>query len=614
MQYVQQSPAVPPLRSVTGRVFFLQAAIVTMFVCCTAATQVAFAQCDAIEAAERRSMAVAQASARSAGRRVVLSNPEAPQQLRPLTKLTRDAASVDHLLVTDVKGAHLTQHRLAGGARRSAVEAGRPPGEAHATAYDDDSLRGRVEATAPVTDHRGQVVAHVSAGTSIRSAFDRVRAQLLWTLTVGAAALVVVLYGTALIGRRLRAWRRGAARGETTLGYEHDGALLDPARAGALITDGDRLHEHALAVDLQRRLLPRTLPEQNALDVSYRYLPARSRVGGDWFDVIPLPGSRVALVVGDVVGHGLHAAAAMGRLRTAVHSFSTFDLPPNELLEHLDDLVGRIAQDEPGDGMVGATCLYVVYDPVTRHCSMARAGHPVPALVAPDGDLSFAEVPASPPLGVGGTAFETAELELARGTQLVLHTDGLINGRRRDMGEARELLRGALQGHPGRTPEESCRAVLRTLAPGHPEDDVALLIARTRALPREQVSGWDVPRDLAAVARIRKAATDKLDEWGLAELGFTTELVLSELVANAIRHGAEPIHVRLIYDRTLICEVADGSNTCPHLSHPADSAEGGRGLLLVSQMTDRWGTRYTSRGKVLWAEQTLPDAVEGPLA
>ncbi|MFF9511761.1 SpoIIE family protein phosphatase [Streptomyces sp. NPDC014724] len=388
------------------------------------------------------------------------------------------------------------------------------------------------------------------------------------------------------------------------------------ARASVSIDNARRYtREHAMAVALQRSLLPRELPEQSALEVAHRYLPAVSGVSGDWFDVIPLPGSRVALVVGDVVGHGLHAAATMGRLRTAVHNFSTLDLTPDEILSHLDDLVGRIDQEDVettvGAGVMGATCLYAIYDPVSRDCAMARAGHPPPALVRPDGGgVTFPDLPAGPPLGLGGMPFETAEMELEEGTQLVLYTDGLIEDRTRDIDEGIELLRRALASHPGRSPEESCRAVLDELLPGRPKDDVALLIARTRALPPDCVAEWDVPFDPAAVAGMRAAAIEKLDDWGLSALSFAMELVLSELVTNAIRHGSAPVTMRLLNDHGLTCEVADGSSTSPHLRYAAATDEGGRGLFLVAQLTERWGTRYTPQGKVIWAELSLPGSEE----
>ncbi|MET9830314.1 SpoIIE family protein phosphatase [Streptomyces sp. NPDC006385] len=395
------------------------------------------------------------------------------------------------------------------------------------------------------------------------------------------------------------------------------------ARAAVSMDNARRYtREHTLSVTLQRSLLPRALPDQSALDVAYRYLPAHAAqggVGGDWFDVIPLPGARVALVVGDVVGHGLHAAATMGRLRTAVHNFSTLDLPPDELLNHLDELVARIDQDEnegegQGEGapVTGATCLYAVYDPSSGLCTLSRAGHLEPAVVRPGGDVAFPAVPGGPPLGLAsGLPFESTELKLPEGSGLVLYTDGLVEDQGRDIDEGLQLLRGVLAAAPptgGRTPEETCKAVLAALLPERPRADVALVVARTRMLAADRTAGWDVPDDPSAVARVRAAATRTLDDWGLAEEAFTTELILSELVTNAIRHAAGPIRVRLIRDRALICEVYDGSSTAPHLRSAATTDEGGRGLFLVAQFAERWGTRYMAGGKVIWTEQPLADA------
>ncbi|MEW2286074.1 SpoIIE family protein phosphatase [Streptomyces sp. NPDC047841] len=383
------------------------------------------------------------------------------------------------------------------------------------------------------------------------------------------------------------------------------------ARAAVSIDNARRYtREHSMAVTLQRSLLPRTLPEQDALDLAYRYLPAQSGVGGDWFDVLPLSGARVALVVGDVVGHGLHAAATMGRLRTAVHNFSSLDLPPDELLSLLDELVGRLDQDDEtsvtGASVVtGATCLYAIYDPVSRLCTMARAGHPPPALVRPEGGVEFLDVPAGPPLGLGGLPFETAELELPEDSRLVLYTDGLVEDRERDIDEGLGLLRDALLRTPGASPEDTCRTVLDRL-PARPSDDVALIVARTRVLGDDRVAQWQVPSDPAAVSEVRDSVTRRLADWGLDELAFTTELILSELVTNAIRYGRPPIGVRLLRERTLICEVSDRSTTSPHLRYAASTDEGGRGLFLVAQLAGRWGTRYTPNGKVIWAEQPLP--------
>ncbi|MGV9556939.1 SpoIIE family protein phosphatase [Streptomyces sp. NPDC003401] len=402
-------------------------------------------------------------------------------------------------------------------------------------------------------------------------------------------------------------------RSERPQPFDHEEVALAEelvARAAVSIDNARRFtREHGMAVTLQRSLLPRTLPEQGALDVAYRYLPAQAGVGGDWFDVLPLSGARVALVVGDVVGHGLHAAATMGRLRTAVHNFSALDLAPEELLSLLDEMVARIDQDETADGtaapVAGATCLYAIYDPVSRCCAVARAGHPPPALVRPDGRVEFLDVPAGPPLGLGGLPFETAEVELPEGSRLVLYTDGLVEDRAQDIDTGLERLRTALGDGDG-SPEDTCRVVLESLLPARPDDDIALIVARTRALGADRVAEWEVPVDPAAVGEVRAAVARQLARWGLEELSFTTELILSELVTNAIRYGSPPVRVRLLRDRTLICEVSDSSNTSPHLRYAAMTDEGGRGLFLVAQLTDRWGTRYTPTGKVIWAEQPLP--------
>ncbi|RRR87553.1 PAS domain S-box protein [Streptomyces sp. RP5T] len=396
--------------------------------------------------------------------------------------------------------------------------------------------------------------------------------------------------------------------------FEQDDLLLGEeitARAAVCIDNARRYtRERRTSLTLQSSLLPRGLPPQAAVDVASRYLPASTQagVGGDWFDVIPLSGARVALVVGDVVGHGVQASAAMGRLRTAVRTLADVDLPPDELLTHLDDMVIRLSAEAESTagtaGDTGATCLYAVYDPVSRRCAMARAGHPVPAVAMPDGTVVFPDVPAGPPLGLGGLPFEVTEMELPEGTVLALYTDGLIEARGRDVDDGLAALRGVLS-RPAASLESTCDTVLRTLLPDQPDDDVALLMARTRALDATHVATWDVPPDPAAVAETRKKAIRQLSAWGLDEAAFVTELVVSELVTNAIRYGGAPIQLRLIRDRNLICEVSDASSTSPHLRRARTFDEGGRGLLLVAQLTQGWGTRHTLTGKTIWAEQAL---------
>ncbi len=387
----------------------------------------------------------------------------------------------------------------------------------------------------------------------------------------------------------------------------------------AVATDNARRYtrERATALALQRSLLPQQLPGQTAVEVAFRYLPAGSQagVGGDWFDVIPLSGSRVALVVGDVVGHGINASATMGRLRTAVRTLADVDLPPDELLTHLDDLVVHLTGDEEAGtaesdvaaaGELGATCLYSVYDPVSRRWALASAGHLLPAVITRDGTVEFVSGFVGPPLGLGGLPFETTELTLPAGSVLALYSDGLVKSRERDFDEGLDTLRDALEAGTASL-EDACDTVIHTLVGERPADDIALLLARTHALTSDRVAIWDIPADPSLVMWARKVAVEQLDEWGLVEGAFTTELLVSELVTNAIRYGDSPIQLRLIRDRTLICEVSDASSTAPHLRRARDYDEGGRGLFLVAQLSQNWGARHTTVGKTLWCEQKLPN-------
>ncbi|MFE7275782.1 SpoIIE family protein phosphatase [Streptomyces sp. NPDC057623] len=418
---------------------------------------------------------------------------------------------------------------------------------------------------------------------------------------------------------------RGTTLGVATLlrtrpdPFNQDDATLAKELTGraALCVDNARRYtrERTTALTLQRSLLPRGSVRQSAVDVACRYLPADARagVGGDWFDIIPLSGARVGLVVGDVVGHGIQASATMGRLRTAVQTLADVDLPPDELLAHLDDLVLRVTADDDigdrtgadGSGAIGATCLYAVYDPVSRTLTTASAGHPPPVVLEPGGTARVLDVNAGPVLGVGGLPFEATEAELPAGTLVALYTDGLVEAADHDPDTGIAQLREVLASSATAL-ESGCDAVLGALLPEHPRDDVALVLARTRALDAGQVQVWDLTADVERVAEARRLALTQLEAWGLEETAFVTELVVSELVTNAIRYGAEPIQLRLIHDRTLICEVSDSNSTSPHLRRARTFDEGGRGLLLVAQLTTSWGTRHTATGKTIWAEQALP--------
>ncbi|MFI5524604.1 SpoIIE family protein phosphatase [Streptomyces platensis] len=409
------------------------------------------------------------------------------------------------------------------------------------------------------------------------------------------------------------------ARWQHTGPFQPDDLVLAEefvTRAAISIDNARRYtREHNTALTLQHSLLPHDLPEQCAVEAAYRYLPADSLsgVGGDWFDVIPLSGARVALVVGDVVGHGVHAAATMGRLRAAVQALADLDLSPEEMLAHLDDMVNRVGHDtNADDGVIGATCLYAVYDPAGCRCTLARAGHPAPLLISPAGEGQLLELPTGPPLGLGGMPFESVELPLPEGSLLALYTNGLLLGKALDLDGGITRLRTAL-AEPQAPLEDLCDTVIGGLPGGRPVDDVALLLARTRALAPAQLATWEIPADPSAVGQARRSAAGRLAEWGLEDLGFSTELIVSELVTNAIRHASGPISLRMIRARTLICEVSDGSSTSPHLRHARTTDEGGRGLFLIARYAERWGTRYTAQGKIIWAEQPFRSA-DGPVS
>ncbi|MDQ0932389.1 SpoIIE family protein phosphatase [Streptomyces turgidiscabies] len=408
---------------------------------------------------------------------------------------------------------------------------------------------------------------------------------------------------------------------------ERDRALAwELAARTAVCIDNARLYrrEHERALILQRSLLPPGDPEASGLDIACRYLPgnAATEVGGDWFDVIELPGNRTALVVGDVMGRGLRAAVAMGELRTAVRTLALLDLEPAEVLSALDEIARGLgtpggvqqatrAARQPRDADLSevylATCIYAVYDSVTRRCTFANAGHLPPVLVEPGEDALMLDVPPGMPLGVGGEPFEEVEVELPEGSLLALYTDGLVESRDHPLDEGLQAFVGALRD-PSQQLEDVCDHVLSTLDTHHGEDDIALLMARVQGLPADSVGDWTLPREPRSVGRAREYTRTQLTAWGLEALIDTTELLVSELVTNALRYGEGEIRLRLLLDRMLVCEVWDAGLVQPRRRRARDTDEGGRGLQLVGLLSAAWGSRRTPRGKTVWFELPLPDA------
>ncbi|MFG2330985.1 SpoIIE family protein phosphatase [Streptomyces sp. NPDC048604] len=397
---------------------------------------------------------------------------------------------------------------------------------------------------------------------------------------------------------------------------------LEVAARTTLHIDNARRYtrEHTIALTLQRRLLPQRPASHTTAESAYYHQAAVA--GGGWFDVFPLSGARIALTVGSVSGTGIHAAMAMGQLRTAIHTLASLDLEPDELLARLDDTVARLAAERadlpPGDPLrsqtLTADCLYGVYDPLTRSCTLALAGGPQPVLAYPDGTTEAADIPAAPPLGGDGAPFASTRLGLPEGSIIALHTDAFLSVAEAEADADADADRKAGQDRLRQVLADSGRPLdalrdeaVRTVPASSPGTDAVLLLVRTHTLDPSLVATWDLPADPAAVAGARARTRRQLAEWNLDALSFTTELIVSELATNAVRYGTPPFTLRLIKSvRTLTFEVSDSSPVSPHLRHAKTGDEGGRGLFICAELAQNWGVRFSDNGKTIWTEQELP--------
>lgn len=456
-----------------------------------------------------------------------------------------------------------------------------------------------------LADLRPRLIADVT-GDEPWFAGDPVRARRLSALGVHSLlVLPLTVHNTALGLAVLYRHRRRDPFGP-------DDLRLAEKLASRTAMSLDRAHayvrERTIATALQRHLLPAGPPDTSAAETAHLLLPGDH--GADWFDVIPLSGARIALTVGTVSGRGIEAAAAMGQLRTAVQTLAAQDLAPDELLTRLDEAAARLAADAaPGPagrefGQPAASCLYLVYDPVSRRCTAASAGHHPPLVLAPDGSDVALPLRAGPPLGAGGGR-GSATAELAEGSLIALYSRGLVDRRDRPSEDGRRALRRIL-GTPDHDLAQLCDDAAYGLPPDPSADDASLLLARTRVLGEDRVAHWTLPLDPSVVVTARRLAGHQLAAWHLDGLTDSTTLVVSELVTNAIRYGSPPLTLRLLRDRELICEVSDGSSTTPHLRIADETDEGGRGLFLVGQLSRRWGTRFAERGKTIWSAQAYP--------
>ncbi|MFF2348401.1 SpoIIE family protein phosphatase [Kitasatospora sp. NPDC058115] len=371
----------------------------------------------------------------------------------------------------------------------------------------------------------------------------------------------------------------------------------------ALAIDNGRLYrrERETALTLQRSLLPQEIHRTLGLELAYRYLPSSvvSEVGGDWFDVVPLSSGRVALVVGDVMGHGIRAAATMGQLRTVARTLITLEIAPDRVLQRLDEATTALGEDQ------FATCVCVVYDPVDRRCTAACAGHLPPVVADTEGHAELVELPPGAPLGVGGVSFESVEFTLPEEGILTMYTDGLVERRGRDLDEGLQLLCRTVAGRRGSL-EQTCDAVLAELTGRTSEDDIAVIMAQARPAGSDRIATLPLGDDHAMVAHSRRFTRETLTEWGLGALADWAELLTSELITNALVHAGSPTQLRLFCNRTLTVEVADRDSATPRIRRADEEDEGGRGIHLVNELAHRWGSRRTPEGKVVWFELELP--------
>ncbi|RZS91015.1 signal transduction histidine kinase [Motilibacter rhizosphaerae] len=378
-------------------------------------------------------------------------------------------------------------------------------------------------------------------------------------------------------------------------------AAAEQARAAAAAAQEAAAREHRIADELQASLLPARSFEPDHLEVAtyYRAGVEGTQVGGDWYDVIELGAGRTALVLGDVMGRGVRAAAVMGQLRTAIRAYARLDLPPADLLELLDGVVRDLGEDQI------VTCVYAVYDPGEQSLVYANAGHLPPLLVLPGGEVQQLPGVNGPPLGAGRPGMREQRLAVPADARLLLYTDGLVEHRDSDLDDGISRLTAVLaEAVRGRgTVDGLPELVVHAMLPDGPDDDVALLLARvSAAADATPVAALHVEPADTAVSTARSFAARQLSGWGVGA-GTTADVVLltSELVTNAIVHGQPPVQLRLRRTPShVVLEVRDSAAYYPRLLRPTTEDEHGRGMQLVSLLASHWGTRPTPGGKAVW--------------
>ncbi|MFI9160038.1 ATP-binding SpoIIE family protein phosphatase [Kitasatospora aureofaciens] len=532
----------------------------------------------------------------------------------PLPNVEREPGFPEELRIH-----HSTGTRIGRSGRKSGAD------DRHRSRYGSRSTADTGPAV-PVT--RGGALAHIllsrrPAESAVLGTPAAERTEALLRELYGTRGLARLAPGTSVVALPLRG--RKAVLGllvlirrppERTGRPAFDAA--DTATAAHLATQAGLAVDTALryareweiANELQRSMLPLRLPQSHGVRLAQRYLPGErgAQVGGDWYDAVPLPGNRVALIVGDVMGHSLTSAAIMGQLRTSAQTLAALDLPPHEVLYHLDEQAQRLGREQHL-----ATCVYAVYDPIANRVVLANAGHVPPVLVRPDGTAELVELDSGAPIGVGGVDFISVELPAPPGSALLLFTDGLVETRTRPLSDGLEVLRARIEAARRQSPEQLCQEALRILPPGDRGDDIALLGACFDGIPAGDVAHWYLQPRNETPGRARRLAAHTLRRWGLDELSEATELMVSELVTNAVQHATRPVTLSLVRTTRLRCEVGDDSPLLPRPRRTGPEDERGRGLQIVARCADRWGATRLGTGKVVWFEQRLPPAAVRPV-
>jgi signal transduction histidine kinase/DNA-binding response OmpR family regulator/anti-sigma regulatory factor (Ser/Thr protein kinase) len=356
--------------------------------------------------------------------------------------------------------------------------------------------------------------------------------------------------------------------------------------------------EHRIADELQASLLPARSFDPDHLQVAtfYRAGVEGTQVGGDWFDVIELGAGRTALVMGDVMGRGVRAAAVMGQLRSATRAYAHLDLPPADVLENLDAAVRELGSDQI------VTCVYAVYDPGERTLTYANAGHLPPLLLEPGKPVRRLLGSSSPPLGIGQPGLVEECVELPTDAVLALYTDGLVERRDSDIDSGVDALAVLLE-QDGSDLEGLPERLVQALLPDGPDDDIAVLLARVdQSVLLESSLTVHVSQDVSELHDVRRSVQVALKGWGVDErLVEDVVLLVSELVTNAVIHGKPPVELRLRSSSAhLVLEVEDHATYLPRRMRPGSDDEHGRGLQLTALLASRWGTRPTRDGKVVW--------------